>query len=32
MPDRNGLGPRKGSFQYNQGNRGKKQGHKQGKC
>jgi len=30
MPDRDKTGPRKGSYMYNTGHRGKKQGHKQG--
>lgn len=32
MPDRNGRGPRKGSYMWNIGRRGKKKGHRQGKC
>jgi len=32
MPDRNGKGPRKGSYMYKIGRRGKKAGHKKGKC
>ena len=32
MPDRDGRGPRKGSYMYNTGHRGKKAGHRQGSC
>jgi len=32
IPDRDGKGPRKGSFMWNKGKRGKKQGHKKGDC
>lgn len=32
MPDRNGKGPRKGSYMWNKGKRGRKQGHKKGTC
>ena len=32
MPDRDGKGPRKGSYMWNQGKKGKKAGHKQGNC
>ena len=30
--DRDGKGPRKGSYMWKKGRRGKKKGHKQGKC
>jgi len=32
MPDRDGKGPRRGSYQWNRGHRGRKAGHKQGNC
>jgi len=32
MPDRDGTGPRKGSYMYKTGHRGKKAGHQQGDC
>jgi len=32
MPDRDGTGPRKSSYMYKIGHRGKKAGHRQGGC
>ena len=32
MPDRDGRGPRKGSYMYRTGHRGAKAGHRQGNC
>ena len=32
MPDRDGTGPRKGSWMWKKGRRGKKAGHRQGEC
>ncbi len=32
MPDRDGRGPRKSSFMYKTGHRGKKAGHGRGGC
>ena len=32
MPDRNGKGPRKGSWMWEMGFRGPMAGHKRGKC
>mgnify|MGYP001094328388 CR=1 FL=1 len=32
MPDKDGKGPRTGSLMWKKGNRGKKEGHKQGPC
>lgn len=32
MPDKDGKGPRKGSYMYRSGKKGKKAGHLQGNC
>jgi len=32
IPDRDGTGPRRGSYMYNTGHRGRKAGHRQGNC
>jgi len=32
MPDKDGKGPREGSFMYNMGRRGPMSGNKQGNC
>jgi len=32
MPDRDGTGPRKGSYMYATGRRGKKAGRRKGNC
>ena len=32
MPDKDGTGPREGSYMYRTGHKGKKAGHQQGNC